>query len=77
MSGIDITNLQNLLFSDVMNPFNKDSFEAIDIHISKYRFNATVSFKNGNTYGNHFIEAYSIEELQEKINQFFLQLEQT
>jgi hypothetical protein len=68
---------KNLLFSDVKNPFNKDSFEAVDIHISKYRVYATVPFKNGNTRGDHFIEAFNVEELQEKLNQFFAQLEQT
>lgn len=69
--NIDITDLQSLLFYDVKNPFNADGFEGLDIHISKYRVNATIYFKNGNTSGNHYIEAHDIKELNEKLNDFF------
>lgn len=70
MDGIDITELQDLKFYDLKDPFKADCVQSIDIHISKTAINATVYFRNGNTDGSHFISAFSIVELNEKLHGF-------
>lgn len=58
------------------NPFQSDRIETITFEIENYswrngvRFNARVSFRNGDTSGWHRIEADSFNELLDKTKTF-------
>lgn len=67
----DIDSLNTDLLPGISNPFTNECITAIDIHIPKNScIGAMVSFRNGNTSGFHEIQAYSIEELNEKLISF-------
>jgi len=72
--NLDITDIQSLLFADVKNPFGAEHFQCLQIYISKTRICADISFGNGNTNGQHHIEAYTVQELNEKLTAFFTEM---
>lgn len=68
---MDITELQNIVFSDLRNPFRAGNVSSVDIHISQSRCTADISFVNGNTSGNHTIYGLDFKDLMAKLDEFF------
>jgi hypothetical protein len=72
MDSLDISKLQEVKFSDLLDPFSSKYVEDVSINISKDGHCTTmVSFVNGNTCGSHLIEADSPKEMGVKIDNFF------
>lgn len=66
-SNIDISSLKDLLFNDLQDPFSKDCFVSLDIHIGKYNFCADAAYVNGNRSGQDHITGYNAQDLFEKL----------
>lgn len=68
---MDITDYQKIKFYDLKDPFDEAGFQSLSIFITRSCANASISFMNGNTMGCHQVNASNIDELNDKLADFF------
>ena len=75
MNGnLDIPNLGDIRFADLKDPFKTDSFDMLNICVTKYSVSAEITFVDGHTDGRRTFTAPTMENLMIQLNDYMAAL---